>query len=162
MVHGRKRARTSISAHSKRPIDKSLISIFHMNVSTTAQSTQLIVATFPCTVMGLRWDFMLNATTGALAEVYWLIVIVKQGVPVGVPGLGDGSTFYAPEENVLAFGVRAVSGQTFTCGDCNPHFKGQTKTMRKLQSGDQLLFVATSNLVTGPDMHGVVQFFCKS
>jgi len=162
MVHGRKRQRTSAGhAHVQRPIGKSLIFV-EQSTGTSNTSTTLITATFPCTILGVRWDGYASALLVPGPMVVWAIVIVREGNSDSAIGISDGSTFYNPEQNVLAYGVMNPQGSGFPGGPVSVHFDGQTKTMRKLQGGDRLMFIARSDIAAGPDIACVVQFFCKS
>lgn len=135
---------------NKRPIDKKLISISKTN-STTQQSTDLITATFPCTITGLRWSFAMSGSS----VIHWAIVILRDGETLDALGQGDASTLYNPEQNVMAFGVvNALSTD-------HVHPEGSTKTMRKLQGGDKIVFVMDCSSATG-SVNGCVQLFCKT
>ena len=60
MADRRKRSRTTgvsvIHSAAKRPIDKNLKYVKKTGVAATQVSTTLFTATFPCTVVGLRWS----------------------------------------------------------------------------------------------------------
>ncbi len=137
-----------------RPIDKKLIGVVH-TVSTTQAFTALITATFPCTIVGFRWDLAFDHITGA-PDFQWALVIVRDGNVVSTLALSNGADFYTPEQNVLAFGVG------FIYADIVPReYSGTTKTMRKLMGGDQIAIISLASVVNSVLLHGVVQFFCK-
>ena len=143
----------------KRPIDKSLVYVNKDTVDATQVTTQLLVATFPCTVTGLRWDIQVDRSAGTgQCRGDWCIVLVKDGNSANSISISDAATFYEPEQNVLAFGVH--SGQQD--GPDSTHFMGTTKTMRKLMGGDQLIFVYKGLATNTSNVRGIIQFFCKS
>lgn len=152
-----KRARTNFAPQAKRPIDKSLINIAKTLSGTTQAETVLTTATFPCTVTGLRWE--INGVNDQVADeiVRWAIILVKDGNSANAIGASDGSTFYEPEQNVLAWGVlgtHAASGPMLSVN------AGTTKSMRKLMGGDRILFIVKGD-ANAPKINGCVQFFCK-
>lgn len=71
--------------------------------------------------------------------------------------LSDAATFYAPEQNVMAFG----HGLPQT-GSNGVKFEGSTKTMRKMRGGDLLQIVAVAEATNLLEFFGAVQFFCKT
>lgn len=145
-------------SRTKRPIDKSLISIAKNSVDASQVQTILITATFPCTIVGLRWSlsFTQDGGTGD-AGLQWAVVVVRDGNTADTMSGADAASFYNPEQDVLAFGVGAIDnhGNVVT-------FDGNTKTMRKLKGGDQLIFIQLGNATDTTRSRGVVQFFCKT
>ena len=69
----------------------------------------------------------------------------------------DAADFYAPEQNVLAFGHGSMDNNVDT-----QQFEGNTKTMRKFMGGDQLLFIVLGAATNTTNVQGIIQFFCKS
>lgn len=160
MADRRKRARTTgVSVvRARRPIDKSLINVAYGGLNATQQTTVLITATFPCTVVGLRWSFGTNQDGGTgLAQGRWSIIINRDGSTINTMSSGVGTVLYEPEQDVLAFGAWQTDNNVQ-----GSHFDSSTKTMRKLQGGDELVFLATGAATNTSSLHGVVQFFCKS
>jgi len=158
-----KRARSSaprFQVAQKRPIDKNLLFIGKTN-SAGQQTTDLVTATYPCTITGLRWDLKTIGGAGGNAGVQWAIVLVKDGNSANNIAVSDGSTFYEPEQNVLAFGNMYVMDSDAGTGNATDEDKGSTKTMRKLMGGDKLVFVTRASAANG-EINGIVQFFCKS
>lgn len=157
-----KRARMSYQVSQKRPIDKSLIVINKSAVDSTQVSTDLVTATFPCTITGLRWNLTpISASAAGDAIVQWAIILVKDGNSANTMASSDGSTLYEPEQNVLSWGMSALS-ETDEAGHQNYTFEGDTKTMRKLMGGDKLVLIVRGATGTTFDFSGCVQFFCKS
>ncbi len=151
---------TSFGARVRRPIDKEL-KVVNQVATTSVVATTLKTTTFPCTIVGLRWEIAMLANTAvANPLVHWAIVLVHDGQAASTPSTSDGADFYTPEQNVLAFGVQYV-GQN-DVSDFKVHIDGATKTMRKLKSGDLLQFITLSDVVTSVFVDAVVQFFCKS
>jgi len=157
------RGRLVYQVSQKRPIDKNIITI-RVDEDAAQQELVLYTATFPATMTGLRWDgalMMTNAGSGSQNEVAWAIVLNQEGLNPDVlsfPSIPGGATLYQPEQNVLAFGREAI---TFETGSYK--IQGSTKTMRKLQGGDQLLFIyrwGTAGVTALLTMD--IQFFMKS
>jgi len=149
-----------VQRSAKRPIDKSLVYVAKTNLGGSQVTTDLLTATFPCTVTGLRWSLGAIADAGsAETSANWAIVVVRDGLSADTLSLTDGASFYNPEQNVLAFGTGALgphdSGYSY-------QFVGETKTMRKLMGGDKLVFVALGQATNTVTIKGCVQFFCKS
>lgn len=154
----RKRRREFFVPHTKRPIDKKLIVVSKGTVGTTQVNTTLLTVTFPCTIVGLRWDFSIAADAGsANSFAYWCIQVVKDGLTTPTMGVSDGGDFVTPEQNVLTFGTSIANN-----GNWGNHVAGSTKTMRKLMGGDTVIFSLRSEGTNTCEFQGVVQFFCKS
>ncbi len=160
-----KRLRTDsviVPAKVKRPIDKQLI-VVNQTATTSMTSTTLKTTTFPCTLTGLRWDFAANASAVAGTNLlHWAIVIVKDGYTANSFTTTDAADFYTPEQNVLTFGVLRGGDADAGLGETQFHWKGDTKTMRKLMTGDTVQFLSLSANTSGFSVDGIVQFFCKT
>ena len=163
MASTRKRARTAFVpttrvAGSRRPIDKSLKTVTKAGVTATQVDTTLITATFPCTIVGLRWSLSVfqDGGTGDARGV-WAVVIVRDGNATGSMATTDGGDFYTPEQDVLAFGHSSVDNNVQTM-----QFEGTTKTMRKLLGGDKLVFSCKAQATNTSAFEGIFQFFCKT
>ena len=155
---GTKRART-VEFKTKRPIDKKLVSIDKVGITTTQVSTDLLTATFPCTITGLRWDLSIihDIGTGS-CKGDWAIVVAREGIAPDTLVSADGSTTYNPEQDVLTFGTVKFRTSSNTI-----HAVGSTKSMRKLMGGDKLVFIARGNDASDTiGINGIIQFFCKS
>lgn len=151
-----------VQVRARRPIDKSIISISH-NTGTTQINTVLKTATFPGTLVGVRWslDFDTLITT-ADSRGIWAIVIVGDGLSASNISLSNGSDMYTPEQNVLAWGSFAVRDSDVGSGPAIMHAEGVTKTMRKLKAGDQLILCDLANTAANATVTGAVQFFFKA
>ncbi len=154
----RKRLRPEGGFRTKRPTDKKIVSIGKGNMGTTNVATDLITATFPCTITGLRWNlsFAQDAGTG-LAFFFWAIVIQRDGELLDIIGTTDGGSFYNPEQNVLTHGVGTIDNHSETKA-----VNGTTKSMRKLMGGDKYVFVARGTGTNTSRVDGQIQFFCKT
>ncbi len=155
-----KRGFTSVrTVRARRPIDKSLVNVVLASLAATQANTELIAATFPCTITGMRWDLtaIQSGGTGS-SNGKWAIVVNRDGLALSTMSLTTGGTLYEPEEDVLAFGSWIM--------DNNPpegrSWVGSTKTMRKLKLGDRLQFIAKGVATELTDILGTIQFFCKS
>lgn len=153
--------RIGVRNMAKRPIDKELISITSAVVSGTQLDTELTTASFPNTVTGIRWSFGLLTSTAAPTCFYWAILVVKDGNAPNNFATSTGSSFYQPEQDVLAFGAGVTDGNANDDGPVTLHFEGSTKSMRKLMAGDKLYFCLLSEGGSG-NACGVIQFFSKS
>ena len=156
-----KRRRTSSGFSTKRPIDKQLISLNVDGLTATENETTLLTPPSACTVVGLRWDMSVHAdagVSGTLGNFAWAIVKVDDGNAANGLTLSSGSSFYTPEQDVLAFGQ---APQVSTAGPPQ-HISGNTKTMRKMRLGDTIIFVAKGQATNTTSIRGVVQLFCKS
>ncbi len=147
----------AIVPRAKRPINKQLVFV-DRNAGSTQLTTTLITATFPCTIVGLRWSIAIDQSAGTgTAKGAWLIARVKESTTVSTMSFSNGASFYEPEEEVMAFERWSIDNNTET-----KMFNGDTKTMRKLQSGDQILFLALGVATDTSNIEGIVQFFCKT
>ncbi len=154
----RKRARLA-NIRGKRPIDKNLVVTSH-TITTTVVATTLATTTFPCTVVGIRWELSASTAVASVQDVWWAIVIIPDGEAVKTPTISNAGTFYAPEQNVLAFGMGQMMDNTLQAEALM--WSGSTKTMRKLKGGDVLAIATIGSDANGALFRGVVQFFCKS
>ncbi len=156
-THGTRRQRPVM--RGARPIDKQIIGV-NKSVSTAQLVTTLFTATFPCTVVGIRWDLSSLNSIASTNTLLWALVLVKEGETVDTLGLADSAPLYNPEQNVIAHGVHLFPPAGVAGGPVSREEEGSTKSMRKLQGGDQLqlLFLASSASV---EVQGTVQFFCK-
>ena len=164
MSRPQKRQRTS----APRPISKTLL-FFNDTLTASQRSQTLTTNTFPCTITGLRWELSspIHADSGVSnSYLNWAIVLVKEGnspnaLPSGVQTVAG--SLYNPEQNVLASGSGTLAPNV--TGNYNTVWRGSTKTMRKMQVGDELFILynigATTN-ITDAVFGGTVQFFCKS
>ena len=154
-----KRARTGFTGGGhKRPINKSLIAVQQSGNNATDTSSQLFATTFPCTITGLRWSLAITQDAGAgTAFIHWAIILVKAGVTQDTLAITDGASFFDPETNCLVFGAATIANNVDS-----KIMEGSTKTMRKMQGGDALVFVAKGSATNTSRIDGVIQFFCKT
>ncbi len=154
-----KRARTGFTGGGhKRPINKSLIAVQQTGNNATDTSTQLFATTFPCTITGLRWSLAFTQDAGtATAFYHWAIIVVRAGVTQDTLSITDGASFFDPETNCLVFGAGTIDNNVES-----QIATGDTKTMRKMQGGDALVFVAKGSATNTTRVDGMIQFFCKT
>jgi len=160
----RRRTNTGFS-RVKRPIDKSLVSIVLDDVNATQQQVILDTASSACTVVGIRWDLLIEGDAGTVGldhDYSAAIVMVRDGNSANAFGLANGSSWYEPEQNVLAF-HRSTShaSVTATTGITPANWEGTTKSMRKLMTGDAILFIIEGIATNTVRVRGVIQLFCK-
>jgi len=161
---GVKRQRTGapvvIQAKVRRPLDKQLIVLNEAMVAATTVSRILITSTFPGTITGIRWSFNITNTGGAINNIQWAIIRYKAGVNVTALSIAGGTALFPQESEVLTFGSATLVDTASVSGPRIMHFEGETKTMRKLQNGDNISFQAMPTAAGG--IFGCVQFFNKS
>jgi len=74
------------------------------------------------------------------------------------------ATLYAPEQNVIAWGIglsRTDAAGT-TDINVNDRWTGDSKSKRKLRIGDTLVLIVDGIATETVQTFGAVQFFCKS
>ena len=158
-----KRRRTSSGFSTKRPIDKTLVFITDDTIGLTQVSTTLLTAATACTMVGLRWNmasFKDGGTGGNIGNFEWAIVLVEDGNTLNNASVGNGGSFYDPEQNVLAFGV--APNLASTEGVVPNPIVGNTKTMRKLRIGDSIRLLTKGQNTETSGIRGIIQLFCKS
>ncbi len=139
-------------------MDKLIINVTKDGVAGAQVATVLTTTTFPCTVVGLRWkiNHFQDAGTSTCA-LHWAIIHVRQGHSPNTLALSDASTLYAPEQDVMTWGVSVVDNNVQTVSH-----EGSSKTGRKLLGGDTLQFIAIGVATNTSGIRGSVQFFCKT
>ena len=144
---------------ARRPVDKELVVISKNGVNATQVSTTLVTATFPCTIVGLRWDMSMLVDAGTGPGAYsWAIVILRDGVTISQMSQIDGAALYAPEQDVMSYGMGIMQQVDIGSGH---YYSGNTKTMRKLMGGDKLMFIYKGEATNTTACKGTIQFFCK-
>ncbi len=143
---------------AKRPVDKAIVNITKATIGASQVNTDLFTTTFPCTIVGLRWHITMlqDAGTGA-TFLNWAIIILRDGLTADTLSTSDGSTLYNPEQDVMTFGVMQIDNNTTTVSNV-----GETKTMRKMQGGDKLVWLGIGVATNTCTVRGTVQFFCKT
>ncbi len=151
------------SAHPRsiRPVDKLIKSIVKTAIDATQQAIILMTVTFPCTIVGLRWDLSAGTTAGtASSDFSWAIVKVTDGDTANALTITDASTLYAPEQMVMVWGQGQLP--PFDKSANQVIWLGETKTMRKMMGGDQLQFICKGEATNVSRVVGGIQFFCKT
>ncbi len=144
----------------RRPVDKALIYVSKNDVVSAQQTTVLATATFPCTVVGLRWDLSFETDGGTdFPDYAWAIAVTREGESVNTLSVTDGATVYSPEQNVMVYGAGNLGKIT---EGSSRHYVGDTKTMRKLMGGDVLIFAVKGVATHSFKCTGAIQFFCKT
>lgn len=148
--------------HTTRPIDKNIVGIALLATTSQVQ-TILQTQTFPGTVVGIRWDIALRNNHASVNDfVKWAIVIVRDGNSASTLAGGNAAELYQPEQDVLTWGYHWLSDPDSGSGPETAHISGETKTMRKLMGGDQLMFIILGGAVDAVQVRGAVQFFIKT
>ena len=145
-----------------RPIDKRVI-VVDQAIVASQTSTTIFDATFPGTVVGIRWSLNMRTDTAtSFTEMVWAIVLVEDGNAVGALSRVDGADFYTPEQNLLVFETASFPDSDAGNGPNSIHWTGTTKTMRKLKVGDQVRVIALGLAANQGEFFGAVQFFYKT
>ena len=87
---------------SRRPTDKELIYV-SQQATTANVATTLKTATFPCTIVGLRWNMVFASTTAANNITNWIIVVVRDGNSANTISQSNGADMYTPEQDTTLF-----------------------------------------------------------
>lgn len=119
----------------------------------------LFTATFPCTIVGIRWNISILNAHAQIDKLAWALVVIRQGDTAGTLSLGDDTNLYTPEVNCLTYGVYELAANTIAIGK---DIEGSTKTMRKMMGGDILALVINGDVNASTEMTAVIQFFCKT
>lgn len=141
-----------------------------VQVKSEQSNVSIYTATYPCTIAGLRWCFGLcpydlSSTSGS--NFIWAIYVVEQGdtpksLNLGSLNVTPASEAFKGEATVIAWGSGIVIGNNIV------NFDSSTKSMRKLQGGDQLMLSMKYNTANGeaaPEdiagviMQGAIQYF---
>ncbi len=143
---------------AKRPTDKNLVAIELTAIDGTQQNTTMTTVTFPCTIVGIRWNLTVAQGGGSgAAENYWCINVLRDGGTQKNMSTSNGATFFAPESDCLVYGVSMIDNHADT-----KIFEGSTKTMRKMMGGDKLILSTVGEATNTTVVRGVIQFFCKT
>jgi hypothetical protein len=162
MSKRRRKVQSGRRTSAKRPIDKRIVVANQNNVGTTTIASTIYTATWPGTVVGIRWSGMCANLLTSRTEGYWAIVVIPDGESVKSFSVSDAADFYQPEQNVLAFGAVALAANNGTAGPSLHQLQGQTKAMRKLSAGDKLAVAFVSSAANGLAFNMAVQFFIKT
>ena len=118
-----------------------------------------MTATFPCTLTGVRWELAFTRTGGTgLCQGNWALVVEKEGNVVDTLAISNSTSFYDPEQNLLVFGTWAWKDDLGQFSNQS----GSTKTMRKMQTGDRLIFIGKGVATETSHVRGGIQFFCMT
>lgn len=171
-----KRRRFSRGGGVKRPIDKSIVSIDLAQASGGSTSIVLYPVggtgvVYPCTVVGIQWDLNFSQSTAADSPtlISWAIIKLRQGVTVSAISAQNTTSFYNPEQDVVACGMMTIEENQSAAVTHKVAYQkahGKTKAMRKLAVGDALAFVMRTDIMVGVTarsarINGIVQFFSK-
>lgn len=145
-------------------LDKKLVNVQLVGITNTQSTTVLSIATFPCTIIGLRWEgAYLLLEDGGFTQFAWAIIVLREGIAPNNLSLGNGTTLYEPEQDVLVYGRSLLHIDAAAAEHTTYPLSGSTKTMRKLQGGDQLVFIVRADNSTYTfNISMAVQFFCKT
>ncbi len=160
----RRRVGANVVRAARRPISKTLIVVKDDAVDGTQAKTLLFTTTFPATMVGLRWSLsaLQGLGTTAVTQLQWAIVISRDGNVANTMSTGDSNSLYSPEADVLAFGCANMKTHTAASTVMPITWNGDTKTMRKLKTGDVLEIIYVAEATNTWAFFGCVQFFVKA
>ena len=149
-----------------RPNDKKIIVIQLNDVTNTHQTTTLVTSLTACTMFGLRWSLFVEGDAGTVGEKHdyrWTIIHQRDGTTLSDLGESNATSFYSPEQNVLAFGVGTDdnSGTAASGFNAPPSWNGKSRSKRKLMAGDKIVFMLEDIATETVRCKGTVQVFCK-
>jgi len=142
-----------------RKINKELIYIDHPITNTTQVASVLINITYPCTLVGLRWDLLYSCSSTSDVVVTWCIVKVPDTTSASTMSQTDETSFYRPENDVLTFGITGATSNDGNRGPGLEHVTGSIKTKRKMQVNDDLTFLTKAANTSVSTLRGIIQFF---
>lgn len=166
----RRSTRKRTYSKTKRSKNKFIKSFsYAANVAQT-HSLSLYKATYPCTISGLRWDLVwgwgdeTKQNTWNI-QITWCIYIKEEGEADRTPAFhpnttDDAGDYIKGEQSIIAWGNACVADK-----GAFPINQDSTKSMRKLQSGDQLMITIkqqyTGDAANAPGyaVLGGIQFF---
>lgn len=146
---------------TRRDLGKFLVNIYHAGTSIQHDTVLMGEAQQPGTITGLRWDIAFAGTEGSNGQgqdFAWCIYALRQSVAVPTLSLDGASALTGNLRDVIAFGSGVV-----VQGFAPTEEHGSTKSMRKLQRGDKLMF-SFKPLGATPKVHvrGSAQFFYRT
>jgi len=142
-----------------RKINKELIYVDHAITNTTQVASVLINITYPCTLVGLRWDLHYVCSSTSDVVVTWCIVKVPDTTSASTMSQTDETSFYRPEADVLTFGILGATSNNGSRGPGMEHVTGSIKTKRKMQVNDDLTFLTKAVNTSTSTLRGIIQFF---
>lgn len=173
------RKRRRFSGRSKRPIDKNII-VFSLAVDGAGQTEATLWppagapatgSIFPGTITGIRWNLSVRCVISTTVRFAWAIVRIRESQTASALVLPNTiGILYRPEQDVIVCGheMIGVSNNNTNLGFNEYKIEGSTKSMRKIQNGDRLLFLCqdddanvrlpgSTNAVAG-----IVEYFIKT
>lgn len=147
---------------SARPINKEIVGIVNTASSAAQSEQQVWITTYPATIVGIRWEMSAISNIPSTNTSWWALVVVREGDTPNIAGLGPGTTLYKPEQDVMTWDIMTLASNTSTAGPVTHHQSGSTKTMRRLQGGDKIVFITDADQVNATLYKGFFQFFIKS
>lgn len=163
---------------SKMAKDKGIIEIGNLAVASSsnyaanhalmpqaADAATNSVISQAMTVSGFRWNINFSPTAVTTAQRYkWVVWVRRKKAPISsIPMVSNGTPTdgfnQIDENNIIVWGIgMSMNGQPY-CSD------GATKTQRKMQAGDQLVFsivAQTAGATDGLQYSALFQTFWKS
>ena len=141
----------------KRPVDKQLIVVNFSAVGAAQVSNTLFTFGQAVTIVGLRWEFGIVQDAGVGTSRHsWVIVIVRDGDTLRTINAANNTQMYSPEQAVMVFG-----GSRGVDNDSKQHYSGSTKTGRKVQIGDSIIWAMIGEATDTSSVNGAIQFFLR-
>ena len=161
MAHRRKRQFNAPRA--SRPVQKTITRISLTTIGTTLQTTAVGNAVDANTVTGWWWDIGIDVDGGTAATKRNLCVFLfvnREETIIPVVSFTNETTGIRPEQAIIAFKYFRLNQARVDGADLR--FKGHSKTMRKLQAGDDVdIGVICDDVTNTCRIAGSVMLFAK-
>jgi len=127
------------SAGPKRPIDKFNTNVILNSVASTQQEVVLHTAGMAETLSGMKITGIVDTSTSTTGIS--MIVLVRDGASASTIAGTNGDPAYEPEQDILWLDFSADYGGQSQ----GKVVDSETKAMRKLKKGDQILWITDSH-----------------
>ena len=157
-----------MSKRQKRPKDK-FIEQFQFNVDASGQIRVILTATYPFTIVGINWELNFRSTTLASDNsiLNWCLNLQRDGADQlllnAIPSAaGNSFLVTGAESDVIVTGQAGTTKELFVETSDDQYVlwrdksSGFTKSMRKLQTGDELQWNAISDSLFGMTVSGII------
>ncbi len=131
----------------------------NINVTTSQASRTLLTVTFPCTLKNILYNLSASTQSStANGTLFWAVVYAGDGNTANTISITDNNVFYAPEQDVLAFGVAKMQQNDIEESSV-VQWQRQIKTSTSMRSGDTIRMIAISNNPT-MTLTGAIRLLC--
>ena len=145
-------ATTTMVRRAKQETEKILYNIRVTSGGTATGNEIVYTATYPGVIQGIRLQGTSRNTNDDPADCVVGVMIVREGISLPSIAISNGTVPYAPEQNVILIGTGSMSAQAN--GEPVLEWDMATKSKRKMQRGDRLVFFEVGN--TGNIFHRMI------